>query len=518
MKRKLSAITIIVGVLMSLMVIPVSAQGPPGTGWWVFWQIQNIDTTAGQIQMTAYQREGDGTEQVGSESFDIGVGNALAYNPGQTPNIDNGLIGFSGNISFRDGSAVISSDRSVVAVAQLGNNRSGTAGTDGGTATSFYQGIGSGNASTTVNFPLVKNNFNGQTTTFYIQAAGADANVTITYNMNDGTTHTETRNIAANRMWQFSPSNASPAIANSNCGAGGTSPCQGAATAVSSSGPIVGVVVEHPDAGAPAALALSTRGLTATDQGTKLLAPIIKNDFNGSTTGFSVQNTDASAAASVEIVLTVTNSRNPDVAIGAQFRQTVSIEAGKAVVFNNARNNIGGMGTGTFASATVESLNGQKLVGTVNENNNGKKAVYAAFCIEGCGADGNSTPTTTKVAAPLVKDFFRGKTTGITVANAGTASTKIKASYTDAGGTVRVIESSAEVAPGGAVSFFSIYTNPSTRFAVVSGFTDFADFFDTKNSVIVESSDGTTPIVAVAQESARDTSGLDIKNYEGFNY
>ncbi|MEM7131195.1 MAG: hypothetical protein AAF702_33070 [Chloroflexota bacterium] len=470
--------------------------------------------------MTAYQREGDGTEQVGSESFDIGVGNALAYNPGQTPNINNGLIGFSGDINFRDGSVVICADRSIVAVAQLGNNQSGTVGTGGGTATSFSQAMTLRNASTTVNFPLVKNNFNGQTTTFYIQAAGADANVTITYSMNDGTTHTETRNIAANRMWQFSPSNASPAIANTNCGAGGTSPCQGAATAVSSSGPIVGVVVEHPDAGAPAALVLSTRGLTATDQGTKLLAPIIKNDFNGSTTGFSVQNTDTTTAASVEIVLTVTNSRNPDVAIGAQFRQTVSIAAGESVVFNNARNNIGRMPIGTFASATVESIRGQKLVGTVNENNNGKKAVYAAFCVEGCGADGNSTPTTTKVAAPLVKEFFRGKTTGITVANAGTASTKIMASYTDAVGTTRVIESSAEVPPGGAISFFSIYTNPGDRFIVLAGFTDFNDFFDTKNSVILESSDGTTPIVAIVQESDRDGDfiALDIKNYEGFNY
>ena len=35
----------------------------------------------------------------------------------------------------------------------------------------------------------------------YVQAAGADANTTITYYMNDGTTHTQTYNIPANRMF-----------------------------------------------------------------------------------------------------------------------------------------------------------------------------------------------------------------------------------------------------------------------------------------------------------------------------
>lgn len=516
MTRKFAAATLMVAMLISLIAVPTYAQGgPPGTGYWVFWQIQNIDATAGNISMTAYQREGDGTAEVGSNSFEIGAGNALAYHPGLAPTFPNGdRIGFSSDVNFGSGSAVISSDKPVVAIAQLGNNTSGTVG-GGGTATSFYQGIGSTNASTTVNFPLVKNDFNSQSTTFYIQAAGADADVTITYNMNNGTTASETRTISANRMYQFSPTNAAPAITAGCQGGGATSACQGAATAVSSSGPIVGVVVEHPTQGSPAPLALSTRGLTSDDQGTKLLAPIIKNAFNGSTTGFSVQNV-GDQAATVNIELTVTNAADASL-IGQSYTASSTIQPGAAEIFIAARDNLGGMPAGTFASATVTSTNGQALVGAINENNKGQKAVYAAFCIDGCGASGGSA-TTSKLAAPLVKDFFNGKTTGLVVANAGTAATKIKATYTDAAGTTRVIESTAAVPAGGAVSFFSVNTNPGNRFTAVSGVTNFSDFFNSKNSVIVEASDGTQPIVAVAQESARDTSGLDIKNYEGFNY
>lgn len=522
MRNRLFTAITAVAALIAVMVIPAAAQsipaGPPGTGYWVFWQVQNIDTAAGAISMTAYEVEGGDGDSVNSLSFNIGQGNALAYHPGLAPTFDNGgdRIGFSSDINFSKGSAVISSDVDVVAIAQLGNNNSGTVG-GGGKATSFYQGIGSTNASQTVNFPLVKNDFNGQTTTFYVQSAGSDANVTITYKMNDGSTATETRTIGANRMWEFSPVNAvegdGSKIDTGCSGGGATSACQGAATAVSSSGSIVGVVVEHPTVGAPAALALSTRGLTDADQGTKLLAPIIKNAFNGSTTGFSVQNV-GTAAATVDINLTVTNASDAAL-IGNTYNETVTIQPGAAEIFIAARNNLGGMPAGTFASATVES-NGSQLVGTVNENNKGQKAVYAAFCTEGCGSAGTAA-TKTKLAAPLVKDFFNGKTTGLVVANAGTAATKMKATYVDASGTTRVIESTQDVPAGGAVSFFSVNTNPGTRFTAVSGVTNFADFFNSKNSVIVESTTG-QPIVAVAQESARDSSGLDIKNYEGFNY
>ena len=520
MIRKLAA-TIAVAVLaIAVTIIPSSAQnipaGPPGTGFWVFWQLQNIDTTAGSVSMTAYEVEGGSANQVGSESYALGLNSALAYHPGLPVTFPNGdRIGFSSDVNFTRGSAVISSDVDVVAIAQLGNNKSGEVGDPSGLgkATSFYQGIGSTNASTVVNFPLVKNDFNGQTTTFYIQSAGSDADVTITYKMNDGTSHTESRTIGANRMWEFSPLNAAPAIASGCSGGGATSPCQGAATVESSSGAIVGVVVEHPAQGVPVKLALSTRGLTDADQGTKLLAPIIKNAFNGSTTGFSVQNV-GNADATVKIDLTVTNAADASL-IGNQYSETVTIAPGSAEIFIAARNNLGGMPAGTFASATVESTNGQKLVGAVNENNKGQKAVYAAFCTTGCGT-ADTAATKTQIAAPLVKDFFNGKTTGLVVANAGNAPTKMRATYVDAAGVSRTIESSQDIPAGGAVSFFSVNTNPGGRFTATGG-VNFADFFNTKNSVTVESTTG-QPIVAVAQESARDGTGLDIKNYEGFNY
>ena len=56
----------------------------------------------------------------------------------------------------------------------------------GGRASAYYQGFSNALTSTSLMIPTIKHNYARQTTTIYVQAAGDDANVTITYNMNDG--------------------------------------------------------------------------------------------------------------------------------------------------------------------------------------------------------------------------------------------------------------------------------------------------------------------------------------------
>ncbi len=489
---------------LAIMLLTSSATAAlPGGGWWTFYQVQNAGTGNGALTMTAYDSASTATYT--SQEFTFAPGAALAYHPGLAPTYPTGdRIGFTTELpSGFEGSVMISASVPVLAIAQLGNNSSGSVGA-GGYASSFYQGVGSEYTDTVLNFPTVKHNFGGQTTTFYIQAAGSSANVTITYTMNDGSTYSDTETIGANKMVMFDPLGAGvPAGA---AGAAAVSPSLGAAQVVSTTGNIAGVVVEHPHTGSPAPIALATRGLTAADTDFTLIAPTIKNDFNGGTTGFSVQNTGG-ADALVEITLTVTNASNAAL-IGDVFTDTEIIPAGGSTVFSVHRDNLGGMPAGTFAAAIVESISDathtpQKLAGMVNEANNMGKATYAAFA---------QSAATTKVGLPMVKEMFSNNTTGVAVVNVGTAATKFYATYTDQNGVVRSFETAATVAPGAAVSFFTVYLNPGGKF---TGLADFSVLNGTKNSVSITADQ---PIVALAQESDRNAADgvLDVKNYEGF--
>ncbi len=506
---------IFVGVALALLLTLLASTALaalPGSGWWVFYQVQSIANSDGSLLMNAYQT-GDTTSYSGS--FVIGAGKALAFHPGLPATYPSGdRIGFTPDLPDGfEGAVVLSSEVPIVAVAQVGNNQSGSVGVSGGTATAFYQGIGGDVVDTTLSFPTVKHNFGAtpQTTTFYVQAAGADANATITYRMNDGSVHTQNTTIAANHMFVFDPANASPPVASSSCGSAATSPCLGAATVASTSGPIAGVVVEHPHGGGVAPFVLSTRGFTPADAGTKIFAPTIKNDFNGGTTGWSVQNTGGSATT-VNVVFTVTNIESgvTGVNIGDQYNDSETVGPGESVVFSPFRNNLGGMPAGVFASGVASAA--QPLVGSVNEQKDqantpgGKvKAVYAAF---------PEIRATDEVALPVVKELFNGKTTGVAVVNAGTQPTRFVATYTDANGVSRTFQTTrTDIQPGEAISFFQVFQNIGGKF---TGLSDFSVLKGTKNSAVIATSNG-QKLVALAQESDRDDKLLDIKNYEGFN-
>lgn len=503
MKKIISAITIC--LIMGLILISSANAALPGPGWWTFYQFQNIDSATANIIMTAYDKNTSSTYNGGP--FSLAPGAALAYNPGLTPNYPSGdRVGFSPDLpSGFEGSVVLSSDKQMIAVAQIGNNSVGSVGS-GGRASAFYQAIGSVLTDNELFFPTVKNNFQSQTTTYYIQAAGADANVTIEYTMNDGQTYTQNTTISANKMFAFDPSSAG--VPAGSTAPAASNPSLGAARVTSTTGKIAGVVVEYPTVGSPAPYVLSTRGLISADIDTTLIAPTIKNNFNGGTTGLSVQNT-GSADALVQIDLIVTNASNPSL-IGNSYTDQEIIPAGGSVVFSAFRDNLGGMPSGTFASATITSIDDatydpQPLAGMVNETNSFGKATYAAFA---------KKSATTTVGFPIVKEMFSGSTTGVAVVNVGTAPTKFYATYIDQNGVSRTFETTSTVLPGAAVSFFKVYTNPSSKF---TGLSNFSVLFGTKNSVVI-TSDGVQPIVGLAQESDQDPSNglLDVKNYEGF--
>jgi hypothetical protein len=509
-KSKFVVISVLVlAVVLLTAVLSASAQGPDGSGWWTNFTIQNTSAGDATVSTTVYDSNSGDTS---SNSVVVPQDMSVIFHPGLSANCTDPVtlsgcrIGVSPVLSAGfEGSAVISSDAPVVAVTSLNNNSSGTVGAELGTARSSYQGIAGNLTAATLYFPTVKYNFSGQTTVFFVQAAGSDADVTITYEMNDGTTHIQTQLITANKMFAFLPSAATPAVESCGGGNGGGSAvakCFGGATVTSSTGPIAGVVVEYVDGASVASYVLATRGLTPSDAGTDLIAPTMKSSFNGSSTGATILNTGlASATVDLEFAVTATSGAC-DNAPGDVVPDQITIDPGKSVVVNANNDNIGGLDACTFFSMVATS--DQDIVMTVNENRvvNGQKvkAVYAGF---------NKANATDTVSVPLAKEFFNGQTTGVSVVNAGAAPAKITATYTSSTGSYS-LTTADDVPVGGAVSFFNVSG------ANAGNFTGDALPASEKYSVVFTSVE---PIVGLSQESDRDFSNgiLDVTNYEGFN-
>jgi hypothetical protein len=499
------AISIALASLSVLLIIGVAfgfGSALPGSGWWTSYQIQNVGTVTGTLAMTAYDRLSVNTYS--SPGFLYGAGGALIYNPGQPPNYNTGgtRIGFGDGTQQLpggfQGSVVLSSDQPMVAVVNLGNNINGSVGVSGGQAGAFYDGSSAG--ASQLSFPTVKNNFFGQTSEFFIQAAGASSIVTMTYKMNDASVHSQVTTVGANQMFVFDPSAATPPVASSGCGAtSATSPCFGAAVVVGST-PIAGAYVET-GTGSPATFALATTGFTSSQADNNVMAPALKNAFFGGTTGWTIQNTTG-VAATVFLTFTVTTIQgSPGVNPGDVRHQTIVVPANQSLVVNALSGNIGGIPPGVFFSGVASSA--QKVVSTVSETNSGTgKAMYSAF--------GRSS-VTNKLAFPLVKEFFFGSTTAVTIQNAGTTTTTVTVQYIN-GVTVNTQNPHA-IGPGAAFIWNKV-SDPANASKYPGG----KPAAGTNNSVLVSA---TGPIIGLAQEAAITTpwssGGVDVKNYEGFN-
>jgi len=488
----------------------------PGTGWWSAVFIQNLGNDNGNVSMTAY----DASNNYSTSTFSFDYGEALVYDPGKSANYPSGAyIGFPSLPSGFEGSVVLSSDTPVAAISEIANFNNGTVG-GGGTASARYQGMSNAMVATKLTVPTIKNNYSNHTTTLYVQAAGADANVTVTYNMNNNNSYTQTQPIDKNEMFVFDPTAAG--VPSTGCGYdSNVSPCYGSAEITSTSGPIAATVIEHPHQGAPAGYALSTRAQTPSDQDTKLYHPTIKNEFWGRmTAGASIMNVGTHDAL-VQITLTVTNVDGSSSAnIGDVYTDTEVIKPGESLLFSKWLNNLGGMPSGTFAAAVIESIDNatydpQPLVGATNDKKDlanvsgGGITLYAGF------ADGGKTDT---LAAPIVRELMGDITGGITVQNVGTASDKLTFKYYEYGtGNVYIFETVNPLAVGEAINTnrISLESN-NVKFKIVSGFTNFSELGNSEFSVIVKSNSG-QPIIGLASENSL-TDSLDMRNYEAINF
>lgn len=523
MKRLLIVLSFV--LLVAMLTTSTALADLPGTGWWSALFVQNIGTGSvdGSLTMTAYE-SGSSTTTYGSNSFNFDYGQGLVYDPGQSPNYDSGgaYVGFSSQLpSGFEGSVVLSASVPVAAISEIANYNNGAVG-GSGTASARYQGISADSIATELKVPTIKNNYSNHTTTLYVQAAGSQADVTVTFNMNNGNSYQQQTVIDANKMFVFDPSAAG--VPAADCGHdANTSPCYGSAEIISASGPIAGTVVEHPHTGSPAGYALSTRAQTPTDEATKLYFPTIKNDFyRKMIAGASVMNVGTENAL-VRIKLTVTDvdSQTSGSLIGRTYTDTEVIAPGESKLFSKWLNNLGGMPAGTFAAAEVESLTkdgytAQPLVGATNDSKQlayvpGGRGItlYAAFA--------NGRPTDT-LAAPIIREMLGDVTGGITIQNVGSASDTINFAYYEYGtNNVYTFHTTNTLANGKAINTNRISQESNGgKFTIDSGFSNFSQLAGKQFSVIVWSENGELIIGLASENSLSDK--RDMRNYEGVNY
>jgi hypothetical protein len=509
--KKVSVLLALVLVLVVAFSASAAPSDLPGGGWWSPFQVQNVGEGDGTLTYTAYWQVGKGgAEEDTTYSQDgeitIPQGESLTYNPALAPNYPDGpRIGFATTDKHLPsgfaGGVVVSSDEELRAVVTVNNFQVGDMGVAGGRASAYYQSVQE--PAPLLNFPVMKHDYFGQTTTFYIQAAGGDATIDATFSYPDGTKSMTDIEISDGSTYVLDPLAAQvPADV------------LGSLVVEATAGNIAGVIVETQHNVDVGTFAMSTKAFGPDDADTTIVAPTNKTKFFGGTTGWQLQNT-TDVAASATVTFTVANVQTGSAADvagitpGTQFKHDFSIPANGSYLFSVGAAaganyykavEVGGTKTitdGLFFSGLVVS--DQPLVATVNEAAGANRILYSAF------GSGNATA---KLAAPAVKEAFFEQRTSLNVQNVGIASTTPSASYSCSDGstyTVGADEGVPELAPGEAFNFFQLSNVDRWGAEVIPA---------SNNCAVTVSAD--QPIVAVAQESIVG-GAQDIKNYEGFN-
>lgn len=473
MKKVLTAILLIVVMVLGVNLVAADPNDLPGTGFESGQQIQNAGTSNANVVLTAYNQAGTAFT---CDNQTLAPGASFTWLPSNCT-IPAGFMG----------SAVASSDQPIVAVVNVNNRTVGP-------AAGQYTGTDGSSTSTTIAFPLVKNNHAGRTTTFYIQnASSSPNNITATFRRTgDATSYVRTfTNVPANAMVVLNPADATPAFPS------GTGTGLGSVV-ITGSGPLAGTSLEHQHTAPVAQNLQASRAFVPSDYGTTVYCPLTRRNFGGqnTTTGIQAQNV---SGGSLSISVTY-NVVAPSPRTVGPFSQTVG--NGESANFLQSDHLL----AGELASATV-SASGNLAVIVNDRATNPNPQRFTTYA---CFAQAN---TTTKVTLPLVKENFNNNTTGIQVQNVGNAPATFTLTYTTNNNQVVTVTHTDSVAPGASKTFYRLASGGTTNITVVSG--TLSNLNSTVSGVVITSNQ---PIVAIANESNyTGVNPQDTKNYEGFN-
>jgi hypothetical protein len=370
--KKLS-ILLIVALLSTLLVLPVSAQS---ITWTSGFQVQNLSsTTAASIIIYYYNQ--NGTLAIDPVMDSIPAMSNKTYYPIHAAD------GFNGSV-------VVESTEPVVAITNtLGNNPQYMASSE-----SFAAGA------TAVNLPLIMRGNSGYYTWFNVQNAGTtDATVTVQYLAGTaGTSYTAPSVV-------IKPG-ASATFNQRDLAALGTK-FVGSAV-ITSNVPVVATVMQ---VGETYKNMMGYNGFTTGS--TTVSLPLIMSNNSGFYTGFQVQNVGTQPT-----VVTIDYGAN----IGGSFNpanETATLNPGQSTTFLQ---NTGQFATDKYVgSATVTSA--QPIVSIVNQVFMGGVAFGTAYS----GFD--PAAATHQVSAPLIMANNSGFYTSIQVMNVGSAPVSITVDY-----------------------------------------------------------------------------------------
>ena len=390
--------TKIAGLIILALVLSVvgasAAGGPPGGGFYSGQTLQNLGTQAG-VSVTLYDKDNAATTY--SKDWTIPEGAAITFFLSDVPGVPAGFIG----------SAVVSSDQVVKAIVNVTNRKNGANGVDGGTAAAQYRGVDDASAGTALVFPLAKGNFNGKTSAFYIQNAGT-ANATFTATFLMGTSLTDpspvvytytSPSLVPGQMAVIIPADAS--VPDGRIGS----------LAVTSAQKTAGTVLEYETTTSPAKILQGTTGFTANDFATRVLFPVVKKQLTGRSTGLQIQNV---GAAPVDVTVVYRGASGP--CAGSSYTEAVrTLQPTQSTTYLDSAL----LPSGCLASA--EATASGNIAGVVNESFQPCSAgctqratMYAAFPY---------VSATTKLVAPVFKEDFGSKRSGLTVQNVSDSDT-----------------------------------------------------------------------------------------------
>jgi hypothetical protein len=476
-KKFLTVFVLLVVVLVSVSL--VAAQNLPGSGWKSGQQIQNVGTANASVVFQAYSTTGQ------------------AYSCGSKTAPPGGSVNFLTDVDCASvpagfvGSAVVSADQPIAAIVNVNNRGVGA-------AAGQYRGTDGADVAVSIAFPLVKNNFGGRTTTFYVQNASTTPNnINATFRVG-ATTYP--------KVYPSVPANAMVVITTADAGVPAGS--VGSLT-VTGSQALAGTSLEH-EATAPVAQNLqASKAFTPNDYDDIAYCPLVRNAHTAGsqTTGIQAQNVGGAAQT-----ITVDYSYR----IGAGPLQTKSVTSPSLAVgqshtfFAGDPNPAIGLPAGALGSATVKGNGGGNIAVVVNDRgfattNPNRVTTYACFAASGATAN---------VVLPLYKEFFGGNTTGIQIQNVGASPATVQVKYTPNTGSPVTFTAPA-IPAGASATFFSVSTLASpSGISVVSGTA--GSLNNTFGGVTITSNQ---PVVAIANESmsSPNPSLQDTKNYEGFN-
>lgn len=362
------------------LALPMSASAQGSLTYNSGFQLQNLDTdNTAAIVITFYNQDGS---EAASVPDTIAAGSSNTYFPLEA--VGDGF----------NGSVVVSSDREIVAIANVLAN--------GFLFGASYGGFSEGAAA--VNLPLLMKDNYDFSTWFNVQNTGSeDAAVTVTYDTGD----IESATIAPGAAATFDQAT-NPDLVDGWVGSASVTSDQDVVAAVMQVGPTT---------------LLGYNGFTGASE--YPVMPLVNANNYGYVTGIQIQNT---SGTDTEVTIAYTPST-----AGTACTESGTVPANSSATFAlYAFTYSGGtttsdcvMGETFVGSAEVtDNSTAAPLVVIVNQLNSGsnKGAAYEGF---------DPDAGTEKVVMPLIMDRNWGYFTGFSVMNVGDAATDVVCTYTD---------------------------------------------------------------------------------------